>query len=166
MILKTCVEVNVPGNQKCTKYLFPISSKKWRLIQVGTNTWAKRDAESILIRRNWLEKGWKEACSGRRWHEQCNTNQKSKDTSRKRKSVLFRGVRVLTAQKSTKRPGWWIGKSASFQVLATLEKGKGPFPPPRTASGAGALRGWGRGLCEEQHSQLWQSSSDWSSWLF
>ena len=67
MILRTCVEANVPGNQKCTKYLFPISSKKSRLIQVEMDTWAQEDTENILhkeegIPDHSLEKGWKEAC--------------------------------------------------------------------------------------------------------
>ena len=48
----------------------------------------RRNPHQATHEENWLEKGWKEACSGRHWHEQCNRNEQSKDMSRKRKSVL------------------------------------------------------------------------------
>ena len=33
------------------------------------------------------------------------------------------GVRLLTAQKPVNRPGWWKGKFALFQMLATVGEG-------------------------------------------
>ena len=41
--------------------------------------------------------------------------------------VLLKGVcgaRLLAAQKTTNRPGWWKGKFALFQMLATVVAGR------------------------------------------
>ena len=57
---------------------------------------------------------------------------------------------------------WWKGKVALFQRPATRGEGrllsKGKLPPPSEGKSS-----YGRGYIRKQHSQLWQSSWNWSS---
>ena len=66
-------------------------------------------------------------------------------------------VRLLAAQKPIKRPGWWKGRFALFQTLATEAGGclsKGPLPHPDKQEARALIDRGGRGL----HAETAQSS--------
>ena len=68
------------------------------------------------------------------------------------KSVTKRSVwvRLLTAQKPIKRPDWWKGKFALFQMLATKAGGclsKGWLPSPDKQEARAPMDRGGGGLC-------------------
>ena len=66
-------------------------------------------------------------------------------------------VWLIAAQKLINRPGWWKGRFALFQTLATEAGGclsKGPLPHPDKQEARALIDRGGRGVCAETHSRL------------
>ena len=73
-------------------------------------------------------------------------------------------VQLLAALKPMKSSGWCKGNFAVFQRLATLGEGRvlSTGQLPHHWQWARAFIGGGRSYMQKQHSQLWQSSWNWS----
>ena len=77
--------------------------------------------------------------------------------------VTKRGVWLLLAQKPWKRPGWWKEKFTLFGGAGRADASpKVDYLPLPWQSGGNSFIGWEGVLHAEQHSQLWQSSWNWS----
>ena len=84
------------------------------------------------------------------------------------KSVSKRSVwvRLLAAQKPINRPGWWKGRFALLQMLATEAGGclsKGPHPHPDKQEAGALIDRGGRGLRAETAQSSLAVIFHWSS---